>query len=109
MVNPPRDLLFEKDFLDNTDSALRDIVEKVTVPLLLGVPICENGHLYNSVVWIEQGEIKHVYHKRILPNYSVFDEKRYFSEGDSSEVITYLGKKILLTICEDLWRARGFC
>src|SRR5690606_1729704 len=60
--------------------------------------------LYNAAVVIDHGEVRHVYRKRHLPNYQVFDEKRYFSEGESAGVIGIAGVPVGIVICEDLWR-----
>ena len=58
---------------------------------------------YNSAVIFHNGKIINEYDKQILPNYSVFDEKRLFSEGDKSLIISYKNKQIGFHICEDSW------
>ena len=58
---------------------------------------------YNSAAWCTEGEIIQTFHKRLLPTYDVFDEKRYFQEGDRSFFIPYKEKSIAVTICEDIW------
>ena len=53
--------------------------------------------------WCAEGKIIQTFHKRLLPTYDVFDEKRYFVEGGRSFVISHKGKSIAVTICEDIW------
>ena len=72
-------------------------------PLILGCPWILNNACYNAAILIEQGAISHVFTKRALPNYDVFDEKRYFIEGNHNNVLTLGGHHLLITICEDLW------
>ncbi len=63
----------------------------------------EEGHRYNSAAVMKDGQVLGVYNKQNLPNYSVFDEKRYFSEGHQHLVFEYLGHKFGVLICEDIW------
>jgi NAD+ synthase (glutamine-hydrolysing) len=71
---------------------------------LVGAPLVENGRLYNACVVCADGDVRTVYRKRLLPNYGVFDEKRYFEPGDSVEVLELAGLRLGLTVCEDLWQ-----
>mgnify|MGYP000486462408 CR=1 FL=1 len=59
--------------------------------------------MYNSAAWIADGKVLARYHKQTLPNYSVFDEKRYFSTGDKACVVERFGMRFGVTICEDIW------
>ena len=104
---PPQDLLLRRHFLDKAKMALRSIAEKTTVPMIIGNPLRENGKLYNCAFICGNGEITGHYKKRLLPTYDVFDEDRYFTSGESMEVIEVrFGDslvKIGMQICEDLW------
>lgn len=71
--------------------------------MLIGAPYKENGHNYNSVFAISNGEITHRYDKQCLPNYGVFDENRYFSSGDRPLVLNIQNTKVGVMICEDMW------
>lgn len=101
---PPEDLLLRQDFLDQIDIALiqiRNASHGLTA--IVGFPQRCNGHLYNSAAVFQDGELVEVYQKQWLPNYGVFDEKRYFSEGKSSGLAHVAGIRIGITICEDIW------
>ena len=104
---PPQDLLLRRRFLDKAEMALKSIAERTTVPMIIGNPLRENGELYNCAFVCSNGEITGHYKKRLLPTYDVFDEDRYFTSGESMEVIEVgLGDslvKIGMQICEDLW------
>ena len=71
--------------------------------MLIGHPHVENGHLYNAASLIENGKILATYHKQCLPNYSVFDEERYFEAGDTPLVFSHQGTKFGVMICADGW------
>ena len=104
---PPQDLLLRRRFLDKAEMALKSIAEKTTIPMIIGNPMRENGELYNCAFVCGHGEITGHYKKRLLPTYDVFDEDRYFTSGESTEVIEveFDNKlvKIGMQICEDLW------
>lgn len=109
---PPLDMLNYKTFVKSCE----DIIEKEIVPLtknmavILGSPKSNQTigkENFNAAYFIENGEIKNVYHKINLPDYDVFDEGRYFEKGKEKCVISIKGEKWLLTICEDLWGANG--
>ena len=104
---PPQDLLLRRHFLDKAEMALKSIAEKTTVPMIIGNPLRENGELYNCAFVCSNGEITGHYKKRLLPTYDVFDEDRYFTSGESMEVIEVgfgdSSVKIGMQICEDLW------
>ena len=104
---PPQDLLLRRRFLDKAEMALKSIAEKTTIPMIIGNPMRENGDLYNCAFVCGHGEITGHYKKRLLPTYDVFDEDRYFTSGDSTEVIEVKFEnksvKIGMQICEDLW------
>ena len=104
---PPQDLLLRRRFLDKAEMALISIAEYTTVPMIIGNPLRENGELYNCAFICGHGEIIGHYKKMLLPTYDVFDEDRYFTSGESTEVIEveFDNKlvKIGMQICEDLW------
>ena len=104
---PPQDLLLRRRFLDKAEMALKSIAKKTTIPMIIGNPLRENGKLYNCAFVCGHGEITGHYKKRLLPTYDVFDEDRYFTSGESTEVIEveFDNKlvKIGMQICEDLW------
>ena len=101
---PPEDLLLRPAHDIKIKSALRQIC-KVTKnsKLLIGYPEYCTGKLYNSCSIINDGQIGHTYRKQFLPNYSVFDEKRYFEPGNSPGIIDLKGVPTALSICEDIW------
>jgi NAD+ synthase (glutamine-hydrolysing) len=108
---PPRDFLEFDDFINCCHLALEDIaVHCENVAAIVGVPTynkSEKGKpLYNSAAFISNGKVQKYIHKSLLPNYDVFDEYRYFEPNKSFEIIEFLGHKIALTICEDLWNVQ---
>lgn len=103
---PPEDLLFRSKILDRVDAALKTLLKEASgITVVLGMPCIEEGALYNSAVVLQEQSIIGKYHKQTLPNYNVFDEKRYFSAGSSSCVFNLGGVSIGITICEDIWQA----
>ena len=101
---PPEDLLLNKDFLKQSDFFLEKIAKKnLNIKIIVGHPVFVKGILYNSASVIFKGLISRTYHKQTLPNYGVFDEKRYFAEGNKSLIFNHNRKKIGLLICEDIW------
>tara|TARA_B100000925_G_scaffold251369_1_gene203011 strand:+ start:1765 stop:3360 length:1596 start_codon:yes stop_codon:yes gene_type:complete len=102
---PPLDLLKEDSFVRSCMRSVGRFAEenRNAPPLILGCPWIVNNACYNAAILIEQGAITHVFTKRALPNYDVFDEKRYFVDGNHNNVLTLGGHHLLITICEDLW------
>jgi NAD+ synthase (glutamine-hydrolysing) len=101
---PPEDLLLRPQFLqDNFDAVKRFAKGCSKGVVIVGFAQQENEKRFNSLAVIEKGQIQNIYHKNTLPNYSVFDEKRYFEKGSDLLVIEVKGMKIVLTICEDIW------
>jgi len=105
---PPLDLIFAGEFLERNIATLAKIQEAVgAVPLVVGFIDCNTtGHgkpFHNAAAFLQTGKPPVIIHKRLLPNYDVFDEARYFEPGDSSVPIEFAGKKLGITICEDLW------
>jgi NAD+ synthase (glutamine-hydrolysing) len=105
---PPEDLLLKQHFIDNNLKAIAALAKKVSgLTAVVGfVDADAKGKIYNAAAVIEEGSIKSICRKRELPNYGVFDEKRYFSSGESETsngLISIEGKKIGICICEDIW------
>ncbi len=110
---PPRDFLEFPDFILRCEEAVNEIASVcVGISAIVGAPIVnpnvDGKNLFNAAFVLENGKIKSVHHKGLLPNYDVFDEYRYFEPAKSFHVaeISPTGqgvKKIALTICEDLW------
>ena len=102
---PPEDLLLRDDLRLRTDKALQILCSALPEELfvIVGYPRFRHGALYNTAGVITKGEVVAEYDKQRLPNYQVFDEKRYFSEGTEPCVISVSGIQFGLTICEDIW------
>ena len=101
---PPEDLLFRRDFLEQSRRALTSLLPtSVNTPLIVGAPRLHGEKLYNSVFYLAGGKIVAHCDKQNLPNYTVFDEKRYFSAGSGHCVTEIADVRCALLICEDLW------
>ncbi|HEX3132736.1 MAG TPA: nitrilase-related carbon-nitrogen hydrolase, partial [Planctomycetota bacterium] len=104
---PPRDLLERRWFVDRQWALVQALARELPLPTLLGcVEPLDPGpgpSLANALVAIARGQIIASYHKRLLPTYDVFDEQRYFRPGSEPGIITIAGKRVGLTICEDIW------
>jgi len=102
---PPEDLLLKSEFVSDNMAAARKIAKKTgKITAVLGFVNRHRGRLYNSAAVIQNKKIKSVYNKVNLPNYGVFDEKRYFEPGKKPLIISCGGMKIGITICEDIWQ-----
>ena len=104
---PPQDLLSNNKFVDQNIHCLENLSKMVTVPCIFGFVDSVDGNKYNAEAVCKDGKIVYKYHKIHLPNYDVFDERRYFQSGDSIGVFDLIinnsNYKIALQICEDLW------
>ena len=101
---PPEDLLFRPALYEKVTEALERLKKEAPLPLILGFPERkESGEIYNRAAFIVDGHIQASYSKQCLPNYAVFDEKRYFTPGEEACVFEFQDTKIALLICEDLW------
>ena len=101
---PAEDLLLRADFLRRCDEGMARLRRaSIGVAVIVGHPLCEGGRVFNALSVLCDGRTKAVYKKRCLPNYAVFDEKRYFSEGDAPQVVDIGGVCVGLTVCEDIW------
>ena len=102
---PAEDLLLRPSLTKRTASAFEQLATVKDIVLVFGfVNQAENGERYNSAAVMKDGQVLGVYNKQNLPNYSVFDEKRYFSEGHQHLIFEYLGHKFGVLICEDIWK-----
>ncbi len=104
----PRDFLEFNDFIDRCYQAIDEIKEHAdTIGVLVGAPdrnpVREGKDLFNGAWLLYEKQVKAVVHKTCLPNYDVFDEYRYFEPADKWQVIHFKGKKLAITICEDIW------
>ncbi|MDC0497445.1 NAD+ synthase [bacterium] len=106
---PPRDLLFKTRFVGDTEFTMAEIAKQIgEVPAVIGYvqgrgPSINGRPFYNAAAWCESGEIKAVGRKSLLPTYDVFDEERYFEPATGPKVYEWNGKRIGITICEDIW------
>jgi len=102
---PPEDLILKPSFLRANEDALREVIEftkNKKVVVVVGFVELKDD-IYNSIAIVQSGELLGTYNKMHLPNYSVFDEKRYFFPGKTPKVLKFENVNIGLTICEDLW------
>ena len=102
---PPEDLLLRPSVGEQTASTLAELCASLppTLHVIVGYPRLSPNGLYNAAGVIHQGELIAEYYKHCLPNYQVFDEKRYFTAGHKPCVIDILGIPMGITICEDIW------
>ena len=101
---PPEDLLLKRHFLAAGREALRGARLRGRGDRRAGrLRASRDGFVHNSLAVLADGEIRGTYRKMLLPNYGVFDERRYFEPGDSPALIELDGVLIGLTICEDVW------
>jgi NAD+ synthase (glutamine-hydrolysing) len=101
---PPEDLLFHRGLRLQIDAALREVAAAShDVGLIVGYPEYEGTHLYNALGLFHGGRQIARHRKACLPNYRVFDEKRYFEPGSESTVVEFAGFRLGLLVCEDAW------
>jgi len=103
---PPEDLLLRRHFIEYVEVAVEHLCREISgITAIIGYPLQQGEALYNVAGVIRDGEVAAVYRKQRLPNYSVFDEMRYFTAGDSACVVDIRGVRVGLSICEDIWSA----
>jgi NAD+ synthase (glutamine-hydrolysing) len=103
---PPEDLLLKQHFLTDAGAALARLAAATHgIVALVGFPERAEAAVYNALAVLADGEVQAVYRKVHLPNYGVFDERRYFAEGDGGALLELDGLPIGLTVCEDIWIA----
>ena len=102
---PAEDLWMKRHFLEDGEAALTELAGEVTgIAALVGfAEPGSDGAVHNSAALLADGAIQAVYRKILLPNYGVFDERRYFEPGDDPAVVELNGVGVGLTICEDIW------
>src|SRR5256884_6502836 len=106
---PPEDLLLKPDFVRGNLAALEEVTRRTTdIAVVVGF-VDQGTHLYNAAAVCVDGERVGIYHKQRLPNYGVFDEKRYFHPGRRAPVFIIEGVPVGVTICEDIWAPGGAC
>jgi NAD+ synthase (glutamine-hydrolysing) len=105
---PPHDLLERREFVERCEQAIADIAGHTHgVVAIVGAPSVnpsERGKmLFNSAYFLADGQVRHITNKTLLPTYDVFDEYRYFEPNREFTTIEYKGKRLAITVCEDLW------
>ncbi|RFC40449.1 MAG: NAD+ synthase (glutamine-hydrolysing) [Candidatus Nitrotoga sp. CP45] len=102
---PPEDLLLRAGFYRTCDQALHELAQQIGgITVVVGHPHELDGKRYNAASVLRDGQIIATYHKHELPNYSVFDERRYFTPGNSPCIFEMQGVKFALNICADIWK-----
>jgi NAD+ synthase (glutamine-hydrolysing) len=105
---PPRDFLEFEDFIELAEKAVNRLAAAAQgIAIVVGSPsrnpVIEGKDLHNSAFFINDGKVQQVQHKTLLPTYDIFDEYRYFEPASNWKVVEFKGKKIALTVCEDIW------
>lgn len=104
---PPEDLLFKPKFIKDNLKTLMELSKEIfDIVAIVGFVDRKGEDLYNAACVIENGMIKGVYHKMLLPNYGVYDEKRYFKEGKKPCIFKFGEILFSLNICEDIWESQ---
>ena len=101
---PPEDLLYKSHFIEHNIKIIGELAAAAHgLTAVVGFVDLKNGKLFNAAAVLSDGKIKAVYHKQELPNYGVFDEKRYFKPGTENFLLSAAGVKIGVNVCEDIW------
>lgn len=105
---PPRDFLDFDDFVHLAEDAVQRMAQAAQgIAIVIGSPtrnpVPEGKDLFNSAYFLADGQVRFVQHKALLPTYDVFDEYRYFEPATEFKILEYKGKRIAVTICEDIW------
>ena len=105
---PPEDLLLEPGFIEDSRAALATVAAASSrCALVVGLPDA-GTELHNAAALVANGRVQGICHKTLLPNYGVFDERRWFAPGrDDSPLFEIAGRRIGLTVCEDVWSPLG--
>ena len=99
---PPEDLLLKRSFLRRAQAALEGLVAG-GITAIVGWPEAAGGRVYNAAAVVADGQVQAVYRKMLLPNYGVFDERRWFEPGSEPVVVDVAGTPVGITVCEDIW------
>ena len=103
---PPEDLLFHSGFRRQVGTALERLCREASaVDLVFGYPEYLDGAIYNSAALVRGGRVFANHRKQVLPNYRVFDEKRYFEPGNAPTLVDVAGARVALLVCEDIWES----
>jgi NAD+ synthase/NAD+ synthase (glutamine-hydrolysing) len=114
---PPRDLVMHHAFIDEMAAVLSQLAQNLppNLAVLVGTVVAneQSAHLggkplFNSTALLQNGKVKQLFHKRLLPTYDVFDDNRYFEPGQASHSFVLDGVRVGVTICEDLWNDENF-
>jgi NAD+ synthase (glutamine-hydrolysing) len=105
---PPRDFLEFRDFIQRSMKVIQELCNlSEDIAIIVGSPTVnpeiEGKDLHNSAFFLFEKKVHHIAHKALLPNYDIFDEYRYFEPARSFKTLEFKGKKIALTVCEDIW------
>jgi len=105
---PPRDFLEFDDFIQQCNNTVQTLCNHATdIAVLVGGPVKNNEpqgkDLHNAAFFLYNGAVQDIIHKTLLPTYDVFDENRYFEPATNWQVVHFMGKKLAVTICEDIW------
>ncbi len=105
---PPQDLLEKKSFIQDNEDAINKIAEKCYgIAAIIGAPTInyrkKGKQLFNSALFLNEGQVQFQQNKSLLPTYDIFDEHRYFEPNEKFNIVEYKDKRIAITICEDLW------
>ncbi|CAK9855568.1 unnamed protein product [Sphagnum jensenii] len=105
---PSRDFLEFDDYISRCEAAIDEIAKHTAkTAVLIGAPQrnpnVQGKDLFNSALLLYQGRVQHVTHKTLLPTYDIFDECRYFESNTEFKLFEFKGKKLAITICEDIW------
>jgi NAD+ synthase (glutamine-hydrolysing) len=101
---PPEDLLFHRGFRVAVEKGMETVRgAKASCGFLVGFPEYAGSQIFNSAALIEGGQVRATHRKSCLPNYKVFDEKRYFKPGSQPTVVDFRGYRIGILVCEDIW------
>ena len=101
---PPEDLLLRPDFIAATEQGLEELCRAAKgIDVIVGHPSPRDGKLYNAASVLRDDKVVATYAKHCLPNYGVFDEKRYFTAGSGACVVPIQNVPVAITICEDVW------
>jgi predicted amidohydrolase len=97
------DAVYDEALTKNDFSIFQNASNELDIDILLGTIIKEDNNIYNSSIYISNGDIINIHHKNNLPNYGMFEEKRFFDSGNTIKIFeTSFGKSLML-ICEDIW------
>ncbi|HET9862243.1 MAG TPA: NAD+ synthase [Steroidobacteraceae bacterium] len=101
---PPEDLLFHRGFRIAIEKGMETVrAARARCGVVVGFPEYAGSQIFNAAALIEGGEVRATHRKNCLPNYKVFDEKRYFKQGAQPTVVEFRGFRVGLLICEDIW------